>query len=79
MKIIYYVTRHKTVTIGVVYCCPNITKESHGKIQNAIRDVSKGDCIVIGEFNHGNIQWQTGENTGLKSKGIRILFAHRLE
>ena len=34
---------HKTVTIEVVYHCPNITKESNEKIQNAIREVSKGD------------------------------------
>ena len=31
------VTGHKTVTMGVVYRCPNITKESNEKIQNAIR------------------------------------------
>ena len=49
------VTGHKTVTMGVVYRCPNITKESNEKIQNAIREVSKGDCIVMGDFNHGNI------------------------
>ena len=35
------VTGHKTVTMGVVYCCPNITKESNEKILNAIREVSK--------------------------------------
>ena len=31
------VTGHKTVTMGVVYRCPNITKESNEKIQNATR------------------------------------------
>ena len=41
------VTGHKTVTMGVIYRCPNITKESNEKIQNAIREVSKGDCIVM--------------------------------
>ena len=42
--------------MGVVYRCPNIAKESNEKIQNAIREVSKGDCIVMGDFNNGNIQ-----------------------
>ena len=40
-------TGHKTVTMGLVYLCPNVTKESNENIQNAIREVSKGDCIVI--------------------------------
>ena len=47
-----------TVTIGVVYRCPNITKENKEKIHNAISEVSKGDCIIMGDFNHGNIKWR---------------------
>ena len=26
------------------------------KIHNAINEVSKGDCIIMGDFNHGNIK-----------------------
>ena len=37
------VTGHSTVTIGVVYRCPNITKQNNEKIHNAITEVSKGD------------------------------------
>ena len=44
---------HTTVTIGVVYRCPNITKENNEKIHNAISEVSKGDYIIMGDFNHG--------------------------
>ena len=47
------VTGHTTVTIGVVYHCPNITKQNNEKIHNAIREVCKGDCIIMGDFNHG--------------------------
>ena len=53
------VTGHNSVTMGVVYRCPSITKWSNEKMQNAIREVSKGDCIVMGNFNHGNIQFDT--------------------
>ena len=51
-------TGHTTVTIGVVYRCPNITKQNNEKIHNAIliSEVSKGDCIIMGDFNHGNIK-----------------------
>ena len=53
------VTGHTTVTIGVVYRCPNITKQNNEKIHNAISEVSKGDCIIMGDFNHRNIKWDT--------------------
>ena len=29
-------------------------------------EVSKGDCIITGEFNHGNIQWDTQQCTGVE-------------
>ena len=48
------VTGHTTVTIGVVYRCPNITKQNNEKIHNAISEVNKGDCIIMEDFNHGN-------------------------
>ena len=35
------VTGHTTVTIGVVYRCPNITKENNNKIHNAISELSE--------------------------------------
>ena len=59
------VTENTTVTIGVVYRCPNITKQNNEKIHNAISEVSKGDCIIMGDFNHGNIKWDTQQNTGV--------------
>ena len=62
------VTGHTTVTIGVVYRCPNKTKENNEKIHNAISEVSKGDCIIMGDFNHGNIKWDTLQSTGLEDQ-----------
>ena len=47
------VTGHTTVTIGVIYRCPNITKQNNEEIHNAISEVSKGDCITMEDFNHG--------------------------
>ena len=45
---------HTTVTIGVVYRCPTITKQNNENIHNAIREVSKGDCVIMGDFDQGN-------------------------
>ena len=47
------VTGHTTVIIGVVYRCPNITKQNNEKIHNAINEVSKGDCIIMGILTMG--------------------------
>ena len=59
--------------MGVIYRCPNIPKESNEKIQNALREVSKGDCIVMGDFSHGNIQWDTLESTGVDEQQFMCL------
>ena len=67
------VSGHKTFTTGVIYRCPNITKESNENIQNAITEVSKGDCIVIGDFNNGNIQWDTLESTEVEDQRCMCL------
>ena len=62
------VTGHTTVTIGVVYRCPNITKQNNENIHNAISEVSKGDCIIMGDFNHGNIKWDTLQSTRVEDQ-----------
>ena len=67
------VTGHTTVTIGVVYSCPNITKQNNDKIHNAISEVSKGDCIIMGDFYHGNIKWDTLQSTGVEDQTFLCL------
>ena len=67
------VTGHTTVTIGVVYRCPNITTEKNEKIHNAISEVSKEDCIIMGDFNHGNIKWDTLQSTGVEDQKFLCL------
>ena len=58
------VSRNSTLTIGLVYRSPNMDKEDNTKIQNAIKEVSKGECSIMGDFNHGHIQWKSLESTG---------------
>ena len=67
------VTGHSTVTIGVVYRCPSITKQNNEKIHNAISEVSKGDCIIRGDFNHGNIKWDTLQSAGVENQTLLCL------
>ena len=58
------VSGNSKLTIGLVYRSPNINEEDNTKIQNAIKEVSKGECIIIGDFNQGHIQWKSLESTG---------------
>ena len=67
------VTGHTTVTIGVVYRFPNITKQNNEKIHNAISEVSKGDCIIMRGFNHGNIKWDSLQSTGVEDQRLLCL------
>ena len=62
-----------TVTIGVVYRCPNITELNNETIQNAISEVSKRDCIIMGYFNHGNIKWDLLQSTGVEEQKFLCL------
>ena len=67
------VTGHTTVTIGVVYRCPNITMQNNENIHNAISEVSEGDCIIMGDFNHGNIKWDSQQSTGVEDQQFLCL------
>ena len=55
------VTRNSTLTIGIVYRSPNIGQEEDVKFKKAIREVSKGECVIMGDFNHDHIQWESLE------------------
>ena len=67
------VTGHTTVTIGVVYRCSNITKQNNEKIHNSISEVSKGECIIMGDFNRGNITWDIRQSRGVKDQQFLCL------
>ena len=67
------VTGHTTVTIGVVYRCLNITKQNNEKIHNVISEVCKGYCIIMGDFNHGNIKWDSLQSTGVADQRFLCL------
>ena len=47
------VSGNSKLTIGLVYRSPNINEEDKTKIKNALKEVSKGKCIIVGDFNNG--------------------------
>ena len=58
------VTGNSTLTVGLVYRSPNINTDENEKVQNTIKEVSQWDCIIMGDFNHGRIQWKSLQSTG---------------
>ena len=67
------VTGNLTLTIGLVYRSPNINEEDNTKMQNAIKEVSKGECITLGDFNHEHIQWKSPKSTGAEDQQFLFL------
>ena len=72
------VTGHTTVTNEVVYRCPNITKQNNDKIHNAISEVGKGCCIIMGDFNHGNMKCDTLQSTGVEDQTFLCLVQYNV-
>ena len=64
------VSGNSKLTIGLVYRCPNINEEDNIKMQNTIKEVSKGECIIMGDFNHGHIQWKFLKSTGVRTNNF---------
>ena len=63
------VSGNSKLTIGLVYRSPNINEEYNTKTQNAIKEVSKGEYIIMGE----SIQWKSLQNTGCEDFQFIIL------
>ena len=64
----------RKVKINCLISLPkSINEEDNTKIKNTIKEVSKWDCIIMGDFNHGHIQWKYLENTGGKDQSFLFL------
>ncbi|KAK2173832.1 hypothetical protein NP493_848g03056 [Ridgeia piscesae] len=46
------VTGNSTLTVGIAYRSPSISIDENEKVQNATKEVSKRDCIIMVHFNH---------------------------
>ena len=58
--------RHKksTFTMELMYRSSNLRKEDDIKMHNTIKDITKRECILMGDVNHGHIQLKSLENVG---------------
>ena len=67
------VSGNSKLTVRLVYRSPNINEEDNTKMKTAIKEVSKGECIIMGDFNHGHIQWNSLESTGIEDQPFLFL------
>ena len=42
-------------------------------LKNLLKEVRKGECIIMGDFNHGHIQWNSLESTGIEDQQFLFL------
>ena len=66
-------TKNSTLTIGLIYRSPNIRQEDDEKLHNAIKEISKRECVIMGDFNHGHIQWKSLESVGRDDQQFLLL------
>ena len=64
---------NSTLTIGLVYRSPYINEENNTNIQNAIKEINKWECIIMGDFSHGHIKWTSLESTGGEDQQILLI------
>ena len=48
-------TQNSTLTTGLNYRSPNIRQENSVKLPNAINEIIKRECVIMGFCNHGHI------------------------
>ena len=51
--------RGAQLTVGEVYRCPSTSKEQDVILHNVISHVSRNDCVIMGDFNHADIRWNS--------------------
>ena len=56
--------QNSTLTIGLIYRSPTIRQEDDEKLHNAIKEIGKRECVIMGDFYHGHIQWKSLESVG---------------
>ena len=65
--------KNSTLTIGLIYRSPNIRQEDDETLHNAIKEISKRECVIMGDFNYGHIQWKSLESVGRDDQQFLLL------
>ena len=66
------VTGNSTLTVGLVYRSQNISMEENEKVHNAIKEVSKRDCIIMFFLTMGVYSGHLYSVLGVRIKSFNI-------
>ena len=67
------VTGNTILTVGLLYRSLSISIDENEKVQNAIKEVSKRDSIIMGDINHGRVQWTFLQSTGSEDQQFFLI------
>ena len=55
-----------------------MTKQNNEKIHKSITEMNKGDCIIMGDFNNGNIKCDTQQSTWVEYQRLLCLIQNNV-
>ena len=55
------------IIVGVVYRCPSI------RLHKVITHASRGECLIMGDFNHPDIRWNSLDSSNESAKFLLLV------
>ena len=59
--------------MGVVYRCPSISKDEDTSLHKVITHASIGECLIMGDFNHPDIRWNSLYSSNESAKFLLLV------
>ena len=59
--------------MGVVYRCPSISKDEDTRLHKIITHASRGECLIISDFNHPDIRWNSLDSSNESAKFLLLV------
>ena len=56
------------IIVGVVYRCPSISKDEDTRLHKVITHASRGECLIMGDFNQPDIRWNFQDSSNESAK-----------
>ena len=66
-------TQGSKIIVGVVYRCPSISNDEDTMLHKVITHVSRGEWLIMGEFNQPDIRWNSLDNSTESAKFLLLV------
>ena len=61
------------IIVGAVYRCPSISKAEDTRLHKVITHASRGECLIMGDFNHPDIRWNYLDSSNESAKLLLLV------